>query len=87
MAAIQPDPQSEIIRSASSHGVGWVKVRDLWADKGVRDACGDSSTLISTALQMYLRGLLVVGVSEGELVVWASDQPPARVKGVLFHTK
>ncbi len=35
-----PDPQSEIIRAASSHGIGWVKVRDLWQCERVRTACG-----------------------------------------------
>jgi hypothetical protein len=85
MAAVQPDPQSEIIRAASSRGVGWVMARDLWADKGVRGACSDEWALISTLLTMYLRGLLVMGVSSGELAVWASDQPPPRTKGVLFR--
>lgn len=78
--------QNEISRVASAGGPKWVKVRELWADKAVRDACGDEATLLDSVLRMHIRALLVAGLLDGrELVVWASDQPPRANAGVTFR--
>lgn len=82
---IPSEAQSAIIRAATSQGARWVKARDVWADIEVRATCRDDWPFISILLTMYLRHHLVVGVSEGELVVWASGKTPDRVKGVLFN--